>query len=86
MAEVIITTKEELQSIVKESVQEAIGQTKQPSQPKQRKPYTKIEVKNLLGVAMPTIDRWSRNGILKRIEIGSRVFFSAESVDELLKD
>ena len=44
-----------------------------------------MEVKTLLDVAMPTIDRWSKKGILKRIGIGSRVYFSVESVEALLK-
>lgn len=84
MAELIITTKEELQFIVKESMKDLLDKNNPKPQPV-KKPYTKIEVKNLLGVAMPTIDRWSKKGILKRIEIGSRVYFSVESVEALIK-
>ena len=78
MTNFIITTKEELQAMIKE----AIG-TPQPKEEKTL--YTKAEVQDFFKVAMPTIDRWSREGKLKRITVGSRVYFNAEEVNSLLK-
>ena len=46
--------------------------TKQYQRP--QKPYTRQEAAELLGVAMPTIDRYMANGTLKRIR------YSAHSV------
>jgi TRAP-type C4-dicarboxylate transport system substrate-binding protein len=80
MTKLIVTTKEELQKIVKEVIQEA-----QPEQKQEKKLYTKAEVQSLFKVAMPTIDRWSRQGKLKRITVGSRIYFDAEEVKGLLK-
>lgn len=87
MTEIIITTKEELDAVVSKSVRLAMEQTgvKTDSKEERTDPYTKIELKNLLKVSMPTIDRWSKRGILERIVIGSRVYFSAKSVHLLLK-
>ena len=79
MSEIILTTKAELQAIVKEAMQPQ-PPTEQPS----KKLYTKAEVQQLFKVAMPTIDRWSKQGKLKRITVGNRVYFNANEVENLL--
>ena len=85
MTEIIVTTKAELSSLITESVQDALGKKPEPTPEVRTEPYTKTELKNLLQTTLPTIDRWSKSGILERITIGHRVYFSAESVHKLLK-
>lgn len=79
MDKLIITTRQELQEIVQEAMQPQ-PPTEQPS----KKLYTKAEVQQLFKVAMPTIDRWSKQGKLKRIKVGNRVYFNASEVENLL--
>lgn len=79
MDKLIITTRQELQEIVQEAMQPQ-PPTEQPS----KKLYTKAEVQQLFKVAMPTIDRWSKQGKLKRITVGNRVYFNASEVENLL--
>ena len=79
MDKLIITTRQELQEIVQEAMQPQ-PPTEQPS----KKLYTKAEVQQLFKVAMPTIDRWSKQGKLKRIKVGNRAYFNASEVENLL--
>jgi excisionase family DNA binding protein len=79
MSEIILTTKAELQAIVKEAMQTPTA-TEQPS----KKLYTKAEAMQLLRTTMPTIDRWSKEGTLRRITVGNRVYFNANEVDRLI--
>lgn len=51
-----------------------------------QKPYTRQEAAELLGVAMPTIDRYMANGTLKRIHYSAHsVRITPESVHSLME-
>ena len=57
--------------------------TKQNSRPE--KPYTRQEAADLLGVSLPTIDRYMVNGTLKRIRYSAHsVRITPESVHNLM--
>jgi len=86
MTKFIITTPEELQSVVSQSVKNAFAENI-PLQSKQPKTIlrTKKEAKDLFQASMVTIDRWCKKGLLKRIEVGGRVFITDESIQDLLK-
>lgn len=56
---------------------------KQNSRP--QKPYTRQQAAELLGVALPTIDRYMTNGTLKRIRYSAHsVRITPESVHNLM--
>ena len=58
--------------------------TKQNSRPE--KPYTRQQAAELLGVALPTIDRYMANGTLKRIRYSAHsVRITQESVHNLME-
>ena len=58
--------------------------SKQNARP--QKPYTRQEAAELLGVAMPTIDRYMANGTLKRIRYSTHsVRITPESVHKLME-
>lgn len=53
--------------------------------PRPQKPYTRQEAAELLGVAIPTIDRYMANGTLKRIRYSAHsVRITQESVHNLM--
>jgi hypothetical protein len=77
---------DEFESIVSTIVKKQIDELKEHFAPlKRTDPYTKTELKDLFKVSMPTVDRWDRQGKLKRIKIGARVYYTVESVNEILK-
>ena len=67
-----------------ESYNEDKGPTVQKNS-RPEKPYTRQEAAELLGVALPTIDRYMANGTLKRIRYSAHsVRITQESVHNLM--
>jgi len=69
---------------------ESYNENSESAAPKQnarpQKPYTRQEAAELLGVAMPTIDRYMANGTLKRIRYSAHsVRITPESVHNLME-
>lgn len=69
---------------------ESYNEDNEAAAPKQnqrpQKPYTRQEAAELLGVAMPTIDRYMANGTLKRIRYSAHsVRITPESVHNLME-
>ena len=60
--------------------------TAQKQNPRPQKPYTRQQAAELLGVALPTIDRYMTNGTLKRIRYSAHsVRITPESVHNLME-
>ena len=81
MEEIRITqlSKNDLSELIKSAVGEAVNKL-----PKRRKhPYTKKETKNLFHVSYPTLSRWESKGLLERIEVSGRVYYTVDSVELL---
>lgn len=80
MQEVILLTKDELNQLIKTSIQEAIKQ-----RALENNYLTRKDLARRLGVSMVTIDSWAREGLLKRHNIKGRVFFIESEVREAIK-
>ena len=68
---------------------ETYNEGKETAAPKQssrpEKPYTRQQASDLLGVSLPTIDRYMANGTLKRIHYSAHsVRITPESVHNLM--
>ena len=68
---------------------ETYNEDKETATPKQsscpEKPYTRQQASDLLGVSLPTIDRYMANGTLKRIHYSAHsVRITPESVHNLM--
>lgn len=84
MEEIRITqlTKNDLTNLIKSAVSDIVEKL-----PKKRKhPYTKKETRNLFQVSYPTLIRWESKGLLERIEVSGRVYYTVESVELLYSD
>ena len=77
-------TAHELESIIENAVQRAIP--KQSEKPEQPRFITRQEAAQLLGVSLVTIDKWSKEGHLKKFRIGGRIRFKAEEVQKALSE
>ena len=69
---------------------ETYNEDKETAAPKQssrpEKPYTRQQASDLLGVSLPTIDRYMANGTLKRIRYTTHsVRITPESVHNLME-
>lgn len=73
-----------LKAIESYNMDSEVAVPKQNTRP--QKPYTRQEAAELLGVAMPTIDRYMANGTLKRIRYSAHsVRITPDSVHKLME-
>lgn len=51
---------------------------------KEKKLYTIADTQKIFNTSRPTIYNWMEHGILSPIKIGGRVYFSKETIDNLI--
>lgn len=49
-----------------------------------KKLLSKTETAEFFGVSTQTLDNWRDAGILKPVKVGRRVYYTAESINEVL--
>lgn len=76
---IIQTTATELRALINEAVEEKVKVLIN----KRKHRYSKREARAYFGCAYPTLDRWAKKGLLDRVEMGGRVYYTADSVERL---
>ena len=56
------------------------------TKPKEEKFLTIKQVAELLGVTEPTLWRWNKEGILKRVKVGNKVRYKESDVNKVLEE
>ena len=56
------------------------------TKPKEEKLLTIKQVAELLGVTEPTLWRWNKEGILKRVKVGNKVRYKESDVNKVLEE
>lgn len=75
-------THEELKSLMIEVVREELSQLGQQNQ---KRYLSRKEVKELLKISYPTLNLYTKKGILQGLRIEGRVLYDAEQVENSLK-
>lgn len=77
---IIITTKEELQSLLKEVA---------PKAPQEKKKNDRLirrsEVKNLFKISYGTLNNWMKRGVINYTKVGRVPFFSEQEIIQAIK-
>ncbi len=71
--------KQSIQEIVNESIERYFAAKQED------KFLTISQVAERLNVSKPTLWRWDKEGVLKKVKIGNKVFYSLNSVNEKLE-
>ncbi len=84
-------TLEDLEKMVKRAVAEQMSavSVKQPKEVEKKglpKYVKRIETARILGVTVPTLDDWTRNGLIQCCRISNRVYYSEEEIARALGD
>ena len=69
---------DQLQEQIKELQRETINKTLA------EKFLTRKDIAKLFGISNPTIQDWSRKGILKAYKVANRVYFKADEIEQVL--
>ena len=87
MDSIIVLTPEQLKQLIRETISEVLDRTPQATQ---QEYFTREEASELLKVSLPTIDKYSKQGLIRSQRIGGRILFHADdirgalqSIDEL---
>ncbi|MEI2738122.1 MAG: helix-turn-helix domain-containing protein [Chitinophagaceae bacterium] len=66
-------------------VDHKIGSMQRLSIEKQAKPYlTRREVAQMLDISLPTLNDWSKSGLLRSYKIGNRVLYRMNEIEEAI--
>ncbi|RRT86449.1 helix-turn-helix domain-containing protein [Empedobacter falsenii] len=84
--EFFILTKEQLQEEIQNGLKTQLNEFAKNFQPKEPKEYlTRQEVVDMLQITFGTLNNWCKNGKLKPLGIGSRIYFLRTEVEQSLK-
>lgn len=84
--EFFILTKEQLQEEIQNGLKAQLSEFAKNFQPKEPKEYlTRQEVVDMLQITYGTLNNWCKNGKLKPLGIGSRIYFLRAEVEQSLK-
>ena len=77
-------------SDIRALISEAVAEQFKKHQPQQEKEPVKIltrkETANILGVSLPTLNEWTKTGVIQGTRIGSRVRYRMSDVEAALQD
>jgi|TARA_R110000764_G_scaffold234517_1_gene328405 hypothetical protein len=75
-------TIDELKNLVGQVIKTEFDAVKKHLQPKQPNDYlTRKEVSEMLKIDISSVHNWSKRGILKPLQIGNRIYFKLQDVE-----
>lgn len=80
------TPKDELANLIREVLQSELASLKPVQESTSIKFFTRKEVAKILDVSLPTLNEWTKDGIIKAHRIGSRVRYKEEDVNNALQE
>jgi hypothetical protein len=79
-------TIEAFEPVFKNWVKEVLTETAtEPVLDNEPEFFTRLDIKRILHISLPTIDRYCRMGILNGSKIGNRILFPRSSIQEALR-
>ena len=69
-----------------ERIEKMLDLIAERTKPKEEKFLTIKQVAELLGVTEPTLWRWNKEGILKRVKVGNKVRYKESDVNKVLEE
>ena len=86
MNEFIVVTKEDLTNTIASVLKEQLKVLSVVEQDAKTEYLTRKEVAKLLGVSLPTLNDWSKKGVIPSYRIETRVRYKKEEVLSCLKE
>jgi excisionase family DNA binding protein len=77
---------DDLKKLFKEVLEESFKQNSNKKEEPNRKPYlNRFEVAELLKISLPTLNNWSKSGIIQSYRIGNRILYKTEEIDQAIQ-
>ena len=88
MENILLTSFKEadLKKLFREVLEEKIKKESKKKESCSRFAYmNRFEVAKLLKISLPTLNNWSKSGIVQSYRIGNRILYKAEEIDQAIK-
>jgi hypothetical protein len=77
---------DDLRKLFKEVLEEKFSQLSKPEIKGKKSNYlNRFEVAEMLKISLPTLNNWSKSGIVQSYRIGNRVLYKLEEIENSLK-
>ena len=77
----------DLKKMIREVLDEKLSSFLEPKKSKQNITYlNRFEVADRLRISLPTLNNWSKEGIVQSYRIGNRVLFREDEIHSALKE
>jgi excisionase family DNA binding protein len=77
---------EDLKNLFREVIEEKVKQESTPRESEKGLVYlNRFEVAKVLRISLPTLNNWSKDGILQSYRIGNRILYKAEEIEQSVK-
>lgn len=76
--------KEDLRSIITETIQTELTRLHESNTAKDSKLLTRDDAAKFIGISLPTLNEWTKQGLIPGYRIGSRVRYKREELEQSL--
>lgn len=77
---------EDLKKLFREVLEERLKQEFKPKESANRIAYlNRFEVAEVLKISLPTLNNWSKSGIIQSYRIGNRVLYKTDEIDQAVQ-
>jgi excisionase family DNA binding protein len=77
---------DDLKKLFREVLEENNNKNSSSKEEAKSQPYlNRFEVAELLKISLPTLNNWSKSGIIQSYRIGNRILYKADEIDQAIK-
>ncbi|MCE5347116.1 MAG: helix-turn-helix domain-containing protein [Bacteroidales bacterium] len=77
---------DDLKKLFKEVLEEKLSQLPKPEIKGKKSNYlNRFEVAEMLKISLPTLNNWSKSGIVQSYRIGNRVLYKPDEIDQAIQ-
>ena len=76
---------DDLKRLLKEVLEESINHSRPKVETKIQPYLNRFEVAEMLKISLPTLNNWSKSGIIQSYRIGNRVLYKPDEIDKAVK-
>jgi len=77
---------DDLKRLLKEVIEENFNKNKRSKEEVKSQSYlTRFEVAEMLKISLPTLNNWSKSGIIQAYRIGNRVLYKPNEIDQAVQ-
>jgi hypothetical protein len=79
-------SRDELKEFLREIFEESLNKDIRPKEKVRTNPYlTRFQVVDMLQISLPTLNNWSKAGIVQSYRIGNRILYKLDEIEQAIR-